>query len=123
MCNKDSLTLQTREDMEKVCLSKELCDELGLPGDHPYSVQQVVQALVDAHVVVKTLRNRFTCEEKTAEEMHRDKMATEASLVIGFDHLVSKMVAVPIETTTRKSIDGLIAEHLSGIVERLQAKK
>jgi len=53
MCNKDSLTLQTREEMEKVC----------------------------------------------------------------------KMMAVPIETTTRKSIDGLIAEHLSGVVERLQAKK
>ncbi|QVW28726.1 hypothetical protein pEaSNUABM8_00229 [Erwinia phage pEa_SNUABM_8] len=122
--DRSPLELDTLDSLKGTFIGQDLSDSLGLEQQpYPYSVHDVVEALVETLKLVLDLQNRIPKNQTTEADKEVLGVALKIQGNIHFNDLLSEVMALPAKKRTQKALNEIIPRHLENILNALKAKK
>lgn len=117
----EQMELSSEAEMRSTFLNQDVAEELGLEQQpYPYSVHDVIEALVESGKVVEDLRSRVPVNQPDEETL---AAALKIQGTIHFNDILTEVMALPIKKRTQKGINGIIVNKLGSRLADIKAMK
>lgn len=117
------LELDTEETLKTVHLAQDLTDALGLEKQpYPYSVQDLVENLLEVTNEVEDLRRRVPKNVDTDTDAATLDIALKIQNSIHFKELLAEVMELPAKKRTKKALEQIIPRHLQRRIDEWAKK-